>query len=261
MVAPYLEPDAELLGVGTYGDTWRSGDRAVKILCGAPTDPRRVAREVEALQRVDSPHVVKLYNLKQLSISGTDYLALEFEFVRGGDISNRIAADDWPTVSETTSLLINLLLGLQALHESGSIHRDLKPANIALRDRSWLHPVILDLGLSKQVDASTVTVYPGLLGTPAYMSPEQLRGQPAHKASDLFAVGVMIHQLLTRRHPLYEPSEYYDLSDMLKRLEDGIEPLPDGYPEPLRRVIERITSIPTHRRGSTRSNLRILGIE
>ncbi|MEV4631203.1 serine/threonine-protein kinase [Micromonospora sp. NPDC049523] len=260
LVIPLLGSEAELLGVGTYGDTWRSGDRAVKILCGAPTDPRRVTREVEALQRVDNPHVVRLYGLRRLSISSNDYQALEFEFVPGGDISERITAKDWPTVEQATSLLIALLQGLQALHESGSIHRDLKPANIALRSRSWALPVILDLGLAKQLDASTVTIYPGLLGTPAYMAPEQLRGQPAHKASDLFAVGVVIHQLLLGRHPLYDPSESYELPDMLRLIESGIPPISLEYPEALRRVVTRLTSVQAYRRGSTRSNLQILGL-
>ncbi|TBL30042.1 serine/threonine protein kinase [Verrucosispora sp. SN26_14.1] len=258
LVSNALGTDAALLGVGTFGDTWRVGDRAVKILCGAPADPRRIEREVEALQRVSHQNVVGLYALTDLFVDGRSYPALEFEYIAGGDIAERINKQEWPDPDEAESLLAALLAGLHELHESGTIHRDLKPANVALRDGNWQSPVILDLGLSKQVDAATLTVYPGILGTPMYMAPEQLRSQPAHKASDLFAVGVMVHQLLNRQHPFYDEGVTYEFDRMLEAVEAGARPLTATAPEGLRRVLDRLLSVQAHKRGSTRSNLRIL---
>lgn len=258
LVTSVLGPDASLLGVGTFGDTWRAGGRAIKILCGAPADPRRIEREVEALLRVDHENVVRLYELSHLVIGDRTYPALEFEYIAGGDIAERISKQDWPSQPEAEGLLVALLTGLHELHESGTIHRDLKPANVALRNGDWRKPVILDLGLSKQVDAATLTVYPGFLGTPPYMAPEQLRSQPAHKASDLFAVGVMVHQVLNRQHPFYEDGKVYDIDAMVTAVEGGPRSLPADTAEGLRRVLDRLLSVQVHRRGSTRSNLRIL---
>ncbi|SCL21403.1 Protein kinase domain-containing protein [Micromonospora nigra] len=258
LVTSVLGSDAALLGVGTFGDTWKAGGRAVKILCGAPADPRRVEREVEALQRVNHENVVRLYGLTHLAFGDRTYPALEFEYIAGGDMAERIGKQEWPTETEAGSLLTALLTGLHELHESGTIHRDLKPANVGLRNGDWRKPVILDLGLSKQVDAATLTVYPGFLGTPPYMAPEQLRSQPAQKASDLFAVGVMVHQVLRREHPFYEDGKVYDFDAMLRAVESGSRALPAETPEGLRRVLDRLLSVQAHRRGSTRSNLRIL---
>jgi serine/threonine protein kinase len=114
------------------------------------------------------------------------------------------------------------------------------------------------LGLSKQLDASTLTIYPGRLGTPGYMAPEQLRGQPAQKASDLFAVGVVVHQLVAQRHPFFEDGRTYDFDAMLLAVEAGHADLQPTASEGLRRVTDRLLSAQAHRRGSTRSNLRIL---
>ena len=102
---------------------------------------------------------------------------------------------------ELRAFLTGLLSGVEEIHDHGIIHRDLKPANVALRDGDWGRPVLLDFGLARIVDLSTHTLYPGGPGTPLYMSPEQLRGDPARTRSDLFAVGLVTYEVGTGTHP------------------------------------------------------------
>jgi serine/threonine-protein kinase len=257
-VTAALGADALFLGGGTFGDTWRVREHAYKILCGAPQEPQRLKREVEALSRVDNPNIVRLYGAAELEIGGVRYQVLDFEYIPGRDVQELIDAGEWPSPDDTFGFAHVLLSGLLALHESGTIHRDLKPANIALRNGKWCDPVILDLGLSKQIDASTFTVYPGLIGTPLYMAPEQLRGEQAAKAADLFAAGVILCTLMLHAHPFYVTGEAIDLPTLLERQRQYAPTFPKDFPNELRGVADRLTSYESFRRGSAKSSLRRL---
>jgi serine/threonine protein kinase len=244
--------------MGAFGDTWRAGDTAIKIICSENYPTERLDREVEGLRRVNSPNVVTLLETLSLHLGGAIRPAMRFEFIDGGDISGRVNLMQWPDVAEAEHLLRGLLSGVQALHKANTIHRDIKPENIALRDGSWGSPVLLDLGLAKQIDRSTITVYPGHIGTAAYMAPEQLRGEPARKTADLWAIGVTVRQLLCHRHPFYGDGESFTIEQALKKLSEGPLPLPHDVKEPLRTVLDRLTSVQEYERGSAGSNLRRL---
>ena len=200
-------PDVAFLGSGAFGDTWRTDDRAVKIICVDGYPPVRVAREVAGLTRVRSPNVVRLFDAKTVSLGGKDFPALVFEYVPGGDIQQAIDGGRCPQPGEAFELLAGLLQGVSELHRAdGTVHRDIKPANIALRNGAWDQPVLLDLGLARSNTETTVTVYPGLIGTTAYMAPEQLEGRRARKAADLFAVGVSAGQQYSAGIPTTIPA-------------------------------------------------------
>lgn len=253
--------DLEFLGAGSFGDTWRIGDHAVKIICVDGYPPERVAREVAGLSRVASKNVVGLIDTTTVRLGGKDCPTLVFEYVPGGDLQKRIAESQSPNADEASALLIGLLRGVRDLHRAdGTVHRDIKPANIGLRHGSWGEPVLLDLGLARGNSESTVTVYPGLVGTTGFMAPEQLAGQRARKAADLFGAGVSVRAVLLGRHPFYEPGSNYTIDEARERISAGPVELPPEITGATRDVLDRIVSPAEHERGSATSNLRRLGI-
>ncbi len=255
-------PAVTFLGGGAFGDTWRVDDRAVKIICVDGYPPERVAREVAGLARVTSPHVVRLLDAGEVSLGGRPRPALSFEFVDGGDLQDRADADDRPTPEQAEGLLRGLLVGVRDLHAAdGTVHRDIKPPNVALRCGSWDQPVLLDLGLARSATESTVTLYPSLVGTAAFMAPEQLMQQRARKAADLFAVGVTVRSLVCGRHPFYEQGVDYTIDEALRQIRAGPSPLPSGLPRSVVTVLDRLVSYQQHERGSATSNLQRLDAE
>ena len=249
----------DFLGAGAFGDTWRAGDTAVKIICVDGYPPERVGREVAGLLRVDSDHVVKLLAAESVTLGGQIRPALTFEYIDGGDLEARFNDGVVPTPAQTRDLLLGLLRGLADLHAAdGTLHRDIKPPNIALRDGDWAQPVLLDLGLARSTTETTVTMYPGRLGTAPWMAPEQLRAQPARKASDLFGVGVTVRTLASGEHPFYEPGADYTYDEALAQVLAGPKPLPETITGSVRTVLDLLVRPAEFERGSARSNLRRL---
>ncbi|MGA5559966.1 serine/threonine-protein kinase [Streptomyces platensis] len=254
-VSDRLGVPVTFLGSGAFGDTWKAGTEAVKIICVDDYPRTRLEREVEGLTRVNSPYVVDFRGLDEFHLGGQKRPALRFEYIAGGDVEGCLNRGELLPRELMLGFLQGLLLGVQALHKAATIHRDIKPANISLRHGDWRHPVLLDLGLSKQMDATTITVYPGHIGTPPYMAPEQLEGRRARKAADLWAVGVSVRQLISGRHPFYLPDKKYSVDEAFIELMGGPEGLPADCPEEVKQVLDRLTSVVEHERGSSASNL------
>lgn len=253
------ETSVVFLGCGAFGDTWRAGSRAIKIISVDGYPAARVAREISGLSRVNSPHVVKLLGVSAVILGNRERPVLTFEYVAGGDLQERLARAERPSAQETAGLLRGMLTGVRDLHAADStLHRDIKPPNVALRDGRWDQPVLLDLGLAKSTTETTVTVYPGRVGTTAYMAPEQLQARRARKATDLFGVGVTVRALVSGRHPFYDDGVDYTYDEALRRIEAGPTPLPDGLPDEVVTVLDLLVSPREHERGSATSNLRRL---
>jgi len=194
-------------------DTKLGREVALKILPPAFTnDPERLARfrrEAQVLASVNHPHIGAIYGLDDAN--GTQFLVLEL--VDGESLDRRIARGPIP-VDETLTIAKQIAEALEAAHEKGIIHRDLKPANIALTRDGVVK--VLDFGLAKATEPSSGTSFevtnsptittPAMmtgigviLGTAAYMSPEQAKGRPADHRSDIFAFGCVLFEMLTRR--------------------------------------------------------------
>ena len=251
------------LGAGASGESWafeRPGGSAVaKILLDPNPTSSEIMREVTPLTRVSSPNVVRLEGMQLLSLSGSQRPALIFEHITGGDIWAAMRAGAWPTPVEVAAFAAGALRGLVALHAREVVHRDVKPHNIALRDADWARPVLLDLGLGRLLDESTKTLYPQALGTAPFMAPEVVGGGPARKGSDLWSLGVVLHLLLTRRHPFYpDPAEVIDEDEAHDRMVAGAPPLPPTTPGPLAAVAARLLSARSFERGSAARALREL---
>ena len=205
------------LGVGGMGEVYRALDinlkraTAIKVLPeSVSTDPDRLARfqrEAEVLAALNHPNIAAVYGLERTGAS----IALAMELVEGPTLADRILQGAVP-VEETLGIARQIAEGLEAAHEQGIVHRDLKPANIKLRPDGTVK--ILDFGLAKALEptavSSVASISPTitspaltrmgmLLGTAAYMSPEQARGRPVDKRADIWAFGCVVFELLTGR--------------------------------------------------------------
>ena len=162
-----------------------------------PAAAERLRREAQAAATVNHPNICQLYD-----IGGEDgdlYIAMEF--LEGESLAARLARGPVP-LSDSAAIALATLSALDALHGHGLMHRDLKPSNIFLTP----HGVkLLDFGLAQPIDVEergTRLTTPGtVLGTPQYLPPEQVLGQPVDARGDLFAVGAVLYEMLTGRPP------------------------------------------------------------
>ena len=153
---------------------------------------------------------------------------------------------------DLSALLTGLLAGVEEAHDLGIIHRDIKPANVALRDRDWGAPVLLDFGLAKVLDMSSHTVLGQMIGTPRYMAPEQLRGRKARTRSDLFAIGVVIYEAGTGSHPFATAGvgTTQGLYDCITAGPPTDPRTGSNWPDDVAEVVLRILSVEPHERLS-----------
>jgi serine/threonine-protein kinase len=249
------------LGAGGMGEVYRARDTklgrevALKILPASFTnDPERVARfrrEAHVLASLNHPHIGAIYGLNEAN--GTEFLVLEL--VDGESLDKRIARGAIP-VDEALSIAKQIAEALEAAHEKGIIHRDLKPANIALTRDGQVK--VLDLGLAKAIDptapASDLSISPTItspammtgvgviLGTAAYMSPEQAKGRAADKRSDIWAFGCVLYEVLTGKRA-FDGDDVSDTLAAVLRGEPDWSMLPQEVPAHilllLRRCLEK----------------------
>ena len=245
------------IGEGGMGEVYRARDTrldrdvALKVLPEAFTsDPDRLARferEAKLLASLNHPNIAAIHGLEE----GGDTRALVLELVEGPTLADHIARGPIP-VDEALPIARQIAEALEAAHEAGVIHRDLKPANIKVRKDGTVK--VLDFGLAKamageQIDqdlsqSPTVTATMGgtrdgvILGTAAYMSPEQARGKPVDKRTDIWAFGCVLFEMLTGQAAFAGET----LSDTIGRVMER-EPewglLPSTVPEAVRRLVRR----------------------
>ena len=169
----------------------------VKILRGEVTaDPRSLARFLEEyalVERIQSRHVARVFD--HGTSEGHAYLVMEF--FEGGDLNRRLAGQPLPP-QEALRLFRELMMALGDIHEKGILHRDLKPQNLMFRDDGSL--AVVDFGIAKHIDAVDLTGKGEVLGTPRYMSPEQVQGKALDLRTDIYSAGVLLYQMLTGRH-------------------------------------------------------------
>jgi eukaryotic-like serine/threonine-protein kinase len=259
-VGPYEIQSA--LGVGGMGEVYRARDTklrrdvAIKILPEAvAADPDRIARfqrEAEVLAALNHPHVAAVYGIEESTASpaGHATLAIVMELVAGDTLADRIARGPID-LDEALGIARQIADALEAAHDRGVVHRDLKPANIKVTPDG--HVKVLDFGLAKIVerDASaadlsmspTITAHAThvgvILGTAAYMSPEQARGRPVDRRTDIWAFGCVLFEMLTGRQAFEGGDTVSDAVAAILKTEPDWTALPSHTPPHVRRLLRR----------------------
>ena len=246
----------EKIGQGGMGEVHRARDNkldrdvAVKILPpGFDHDPERLARfqrEARTLAALQHPNVASVYGLE--TAGGQTFLVMEL--VVGEDLSQRLARGALP-VERVVEIAVQIATGLEAAHDKGIVHRDLKPANIKLGSDGAVK--ILDFGLARayegdpeQTDSSAtqptltaaMTGAGVILGTAAYMSPEQARGKTLDRRTDIFSFGAVLYEMLTGARPFGGETLSDTLASVLKEQPDR-SALPTDTPAALRLLLDR----------------------
>jgi serine/threonine protein kinase/tetratricopeptide (TPR) repeat protein len=242
-----------LLGRGGMGEVYRAHDLklkrdvAIKLLPqDTAADPERHARferEAQAIAALNHPNIVTIHSVEDAD----GVLFLTMELVEGHPLDAEIVADGLP-LARILALAVPLADAVSAAHQKGITHRDLKPANVMVTPDGRVK--VLDFGVAKLVEASDVapdvtalpTVLTGegrIVGTAAYMSPEQAEGKPVDHRSDIFSLGVLLYELATGERPFTGDTQLSLLSSILRDTPRAVTDLRPTLPRDLARIIKR----------------------
>lgn len=260
----------ERIGRGGMGEVWKAHDTtlerdvAIKILPESfAADPERLARferEAKVLASLNHPNVAAVYGLH--AEGGVRFLAMEL--VRGRTLTEEMAQGLDP--ARVLPLALTAADALAAAHRQRVTHRDLKPDNIMIDEEGRLK--VLDFGLAKlgaietspdsptEMQGATVTRQGTLLGTVAYMSPEQAQGKPVDPRSDVFSLGIILYELATGCRPFGGDNAVSILSSILRDTPPALTTIRPGVPPPLDRIIGRCLEKDPSARYADASGLR-----
>jgi Tol biopolymer transport system component len=245
-----------MLGAGGMGEVYRARDPklnravALKVLPSAfALDPGRMARfrrEAQLLAALNHPNIAAIYGFEDSS----GLHALVLELVEGQTLADRVEAGAIPLV-HARIIAAQIVDAIEAAHDKGIVHRDLKPANIKIDPAGAVK--VLDFGLAKAAGVDIAAADPAashdglILGTAAYMSPEQARGQSVDKRTDIWAFGCVLYEMLTGRRAFPGATMSDTIAKILEREPDW-SALPDTVPVPMRRLLFRcLVKDPRHR--------------
>jgi Tol biopolymer transport system component/tRNA A-37 threonylcarbamoyl transferase component Bud32 len=245
----------DLLGKGGMGEVYRARDAtlgrdvAIKILSTKlsedPESSARFAREARTLASLQHPNVASIYGFEE--VDGTRFLVMEL--VEGDDLAHRLK-NGALAIHDAVTIASQIAQGLEDAHEKGIIHRDLKPANVkVMRDGTVK---ILDFGLAKAMTADSVehdlsnspTITEGMtrtgiiLGTAAYMSPEQARGQGLDRRTDIWSFGCVLYEMLAGKAP-FKGRTVTDVIAEIMKSEPSWDELPEDTPGHVRTLVWR----------------------
>ena len=260
-----------LLGAGGMGEVYRAHDSklgrdvAIKILPAVwladPDRRSRFDREARLLAALNHPHIGAIYGVEE--VDGAPALVLEL--IEGSTLADRLATGRL-TIKEALHIASQIADALDNAHQSGIVHRDLKPANIKIRPDGQVK--VLDFGLAKisaddadatfAATATIATRHGVVLGTAAYMSPEQARGATVDKRTDIWAFGCILYEMMTGRAAFSRPTWSDTIAAILEHEPDW-RSLPESTPPSIRRLVKRCLEQDLARRlrdiGDARSDI------
>jgi len=234
------------IGSGGMGDVYRGYDDSLERSVAVKVLPPRLARreefvrrfhtEATAVAKVEHPHVVPIHFIGE--DAGRHFFAMQY--IEGDSLAQRLERQGRFELDEALEIAERCLEGLRAAHAQGLIHRDVKPSNILL-DRTTGGPVLIDFGLARQVDDQAhLTATGTIMGTVDYIAPEQAQGRRVDHRADIYALGVLLYQLLSGRLP-YEADSL--MSMVFQHTYGEPHPLASAAPEtpgPVREIVHRM---------------------
>jgi serine/threonine protein kinase/Tol biopolymer transport system component len=261
------------IGAGGMGEVYRAHDAklgrdvAIKVLpANFVNDPERLSRfqrEARMLAALNQANIATIYGLEQ---SG-GVTCLVMELVPGETLAERAKAGPLP-IEEALKIAVQIAEALEAAHEKGIIHRDLKPANVKVTPEGKVK--VLDFGLAKVFEGDSAsedignsptlsraaTMQGVILGTAAYMSPEQAKGKPVTKATDIWAFGCVLYELLSG-HAAFEGDDITEILAAVVRAEPDWNLLPESAPQGIRLLLRRCLRKDRRQRFQDATDVRI----
>ncbi len=214
-----------LLGEGGMGAVYKARDReldrvvALKVIrpemAAHPEVLARFKQELILARKVTHRNVIRIFDLGE--VGGTKFITMDF--VEGHDLKGLVRTKGKLPVEEIVQIVKQVCLALEAAHAEGVVHRDLKPQNIMVDQQSRVY--VMDFGIARSIEPGGMTQTGMLVGTPEYMSPEQVRGEHVGPRSDIFALGLILYELLTGKMP-YEANTAQ--ASMFKRTKEPARP-------------------------------------
>jgi serine/threonine-protein kinase len=246
----------QIIGRGGMGVVYRGFDKelnrpvAIKFL--APhlaangVARKRFAREAQAAAAVVHPNVVPIHSVSP----SPDRPYLVMALVHGRSLQKHVEDNGPLPVMDVVRIAQQIAAGLSAAHQQGLIHRDIKPANILL-EKDVSRVMITDFGLARAADDAALTQSGWLAGTPHYMSPEQAKGDPIDRRSDLFSLGSVIFFMATGREPFRAEKSWAVLQKIGSAKSDSIRAINNQIPRPLEQIVEALMQKNPNRRIQT----------
>lgn len=246
-----------VLGVGGMGVVYRARDEALGVsvalkllrpeLAARPDAFERFRQELLLARQVSSPHVVRIHDLAR---HGERWL-ISMDFVEGEALDRRLDRDGALALEEALRITRDIAEGLAAAHDTGVVHRDLKPANILLDAQG--RAFISDFGVARSLAGVGMTATGAVVGTPEYLSPEQARGGAVDARSDLYALGLILYEMLVGKPPFSGATAAEILAQRLVRVPEPVSRRRSGIPPWVARLVEKLLRPqPAHRFASAR---------
>lgn len=237
----------KLLGQGGMGAVYKARDReldrlvALKVirpeLAGHASILQRFKQELILARKITHRNIIRIFDLGVAD--GLRFITMEF--VEGQDLSSLLDEQDRCSPEATVKILRQVCAALEAAHAEGVVHRDLKPQNIMMESSGRV--CVMDFGLARSLEANGLTQAGAVMGTPAFMSPEQAQGKPVDQRSDIYSLGIIAYVMLTGQTPFKADSA---LASMLMRTQGPPAPaveLDPSIPRPLSDIVQKTMAV------------------
>ena len=232
----------EKIGAGGMGEVYLVQDTklnrklALKFLplhlCESEDCRKRFTREAQAAAALDHPNIAAIHEVGDFN--GRPYYAMQI--VEGQSLKEIIAGKDLQ-IERILEIVVQVCEGLQAAHEKGIIHRDIKPSNILIDSHERAR--IVDFGLASMRGSEQLTKTGSTLGTIGYMPPEQVRGKDVDQRSDLFSLGVVLYELITKLNPFKRDTETATLRAVCEEIPEPLARYKSGLPDEMQAIINK----------------------